>query len=196
MPNPILIIRWLALLSVLFWFIVYWQGGRKALIDIQNSLRAENTRLDAVLMITMLLASLAAVGNSLLVSLGLVTTSENWMSALAGFLLVITGIAGTFYCRQSLGRFWTAETTLRSGHQVVDQGPYGIVRHPIYTFAILMYLGMGGVFPTWLGLLSAIVIAAAYACKAWDEDRYLTQSLAGYPEYRQRVRYRLVPGIW
>jgi len=108
----------------------------------------------------------------------------------------VIGIVGMFYCRHYLGRFWTAETTLMSGHQVVNRGPYGVVRHPIYSFAIAMYVGVGIVFPVWWNLLLVSAIAGAYALKAREEDRFLEEKLEGYREYKERVRYRIIPWVW
>jgi protein-S-isoprenylcysteine O-methyltransferase Ste14 len=118
-----------------------------------------------------------------------------WLTALGCFLTIL-GIVGTFYCRHQLGRFSTAETTLKKEHQVMDQGIYGIVRHPLYSFAIILYLGLGLVFATWWNLLCAAGVALAYLLKAKNDEIFLEQNLASYAAYKKRVRYRLIPGIW
>ncbi len=199
--NPIsgaLLFRWIALIAVLFWLVVYWQGGKKALVDIRESIRSKNSRLDAALLIILTLCAIGIIGTGVLVNLGLaeITFSPNLMITLAGTTFTISGIAGMFYCRHYLGRFWTAETNLSQGHRIIDTGPYHFVRHPIYTFAILMYIGLGLVFPSLWAAFLAGVIVVAYVLKAKDEDHYLEQNLPGYQEYKRRVRYRLIPGVW
>ena len=131
-------------------------------------------------------------------TLGLVPLElpRRWVVVAGGWLLSVIGIVGMFYCRHYLGRFWTAETTLMDGHQVVDTGPYGVVRHPIYSFAIVMYVGVGIVFPVWWNLLLVLGIVGAYALKAQEEDGFLEEKLEGYRGYKERVRYRIIPWVW
>ncbi len=82
------------------------------------------------------------------------------------------------------------------GHRVVDQGPYGVVRHPGYVG--LAAWSLSGPFL----LLSVWGLAVAAASVAWIvlrtalEDAFLRRELDGYADYARRVRYRLVPGIW
>jgi protein-S-isoprenylcysteine O-methyltransferase Ste14 len=195
---PIALLRWFTLSSVLLWYAIYWQGGRKAIEDIQKSVKAGKSRLDTLVMVALLLLSGWVTLNGLTVCLGKqsVMLLQHGAIVWGGSLLTAMGILGMFYCRHYLGRFWTAETTLRPDHQVVDEGPYGVVRHPIYTFAILLYSGLGLVFPLPANLLAIVLILVAYAIKAWEEDTFLEQELTGYGTYRQHVRYRLFPGLW
>ena len=191
-------LRWLTLLGILFWFVAYWQGGRKVVSDIQKSAGVEDSRLDTYLMVSIVLSSVVVMGTGVLVTLGLVPLElpRRWVVVAGGWLLSVIGIVGMFYCRHYLGRFWTAETTLMDGHQVVDTGPYGVVRHPIYSFAIVMYVGVGIVFPVWWNLLLVLGIVGAYALKAQEEDGFLEEELEGYREYKERVQYRIIPWVW
>jgi protein-S-isoprenylcysteine O-methyltransferase Ste14 len=111
-------------------------------------------------------------------------------------LLTSLGIWGTGYCRKVLGRAWTARTQSDPGQELVDIGPYGVVRHPIYAFAILMYAGLGLAFPVWWIALAALLVVAGYILKTWDEDTYLCKHLPGYAAYARRVPSRLIPGLW
>ncbi|HEX2998449.1 MAG TPA: isoprenylcysteine carboxylmethyltransferase family protein, partial [Anaerolineales bacterium] len=143
--GTIAILRWISLAGIVFWLIVYWQGGKKVMTDIKESIRARNSRLDPVLLIIISLCSFVIIVLAFLTNFGLLKAffPQSLAATFAGTLLTILGIAGMFYCRHYLGRFWTAETNLNKNHQIVDTGPYHFVRHPIYTFAILMYLGLG-----------------------------------------------------
>ncbi len=82
------------------------------------------------------------------------------------------------------------------GHQVVTAGPYRYVRHPMYVGVILAFLSL----PLALGSLWALVpgatCAALFVIRTALEDRTLLQKLPGYREYAERVRYRLIPGVW
>ena len=80
--------------------------------------------------------------------------------------------------------------------RVVSTGPYAIVRHPMYLGATLLLLAT----PFALGSAWAIIFAVlAVGCLVWrllEEERYLSQHLPGYDDYRQSTRYRLIPFIW
>jgi len=79
----------------------------------------------------------------------------------------------------------------------VTDGPYRLVRHPSYTGPILVFVGIGLVLGTWVGLLLSIVLpVAAYVWRISVEERMLVAGLGStYERYRERT-WRLVPGIW
>lgn len=78
----------------------------------------------------------------------------------------------------------------------MSTGVYGIVRHPMYLGALLMFVGA----PLLTGAASALVVAlllvVVLVVRIRGEEKLLAEKLPGYDEYRRRVRYRLVPGIW
>lgn len=85
---------------------------------------------------------------------------------------------------------------VQEGQRVIDTGLYGMVRHPMYSATLLLFLSI----PLILGSLHAFVIFLAYpfliARRIKSEEAFLTQELAGYPAYLQKVRYRLIPFLW
>ena len=105
-------------------------------------------------------------------------------------------MVGTFYCRSYLGRLWAADTTLQEGHTVISTGPYALVRHPIYTSSLTMYLGTTLAFLTWWTVLVFFVHLVATDIYTQVEDEFLANELAGYNEYRKKVLYRLIPFIF
>ncbi len=82
------------------------------------------------------------------------------------------------------------------GHHLVTNGPYRFVRHPGYAGMLLAFLGLGPALGSWWALLPSIPLAFLIIHRARLEDRYLHAHLAGYPEYADRVRYRVLPGGW
>jgi protein-S-isoprenylcysteine O-methyltransferase Ste14 len=82
------------------------------------------------------------------------------------------------------------------GQHVIDTGPYALVRHPMYSGAILYLLGMPLLLGSWLGLLALPLIVAALTIRIFIEEAALKKGIAGYNAYMARVRYRLVPGVW
>lgn len=85
---------------------------------------------------------------------------------------------------------------VQEGQTVVDTGLYGIVRHPMYAVTLLLFLSM----PLVLGSLISFVIFLAYpliiAKRIKNEEQVLEAGLPGYREYKQKVKYRMIPFIW
>ena len=82
------------------------------------------------------------------------------------------------------------------GHRVVTTGPYALVRHPMYAGALLLFVGVPLLLGSWYGLAAALVMIALLVARIVMEERTLTNELPGYREYAERVRWRLIPGIW
>jgi protein-S-isoprenylcysteine O-methyltransferase Ste14 len=80
--------------------------------------------------------------------------------------------------------------------RVVDSGPYAFIRHPIYTASIVVHVGTALVLGSGIGLALVVVLAGLLGVRAVLEERLLCAGLDGYADYRARVRWRLVPGIW
>ena len=85
---------------------------------------------------------------------------------------------------------------VQEGQKVIDTGLYGIVRHPMYSVTLLLFLSM----PLVLGSIYSFVIFLAYpfiiAKRIKHEEKFLERELNGYTEYKQKVKYRLIPFIW
>ena len=85
---------------------------------------------------------------------------------------------------------------VQENQKVIDTGLYGIVRHPMYSATLLLFLSM----PIVLGSVYAFLIFLAYpfiiAKRIKHEEEFLEKELNGYREYKQRVKYRLIPFVW
>ncbi len=82
------------------------------------------------------------------------------------------------------------------GHQVIDTGPYGWVRHPGYTTFLLILPSMALSLSSWSALGPMLLGVAVVVRRTAREDAFLHQQLPGYPAYAQSVRFRLVPGLY
>ena len=82
------------------------------------------------------------------------------------------------------------------GQKVVSTGLYGIIRHPMYTATIGMFLAMPLVMGSWWAFLVMVPYILAIVARIKDEEMLLRKELDGYQEYKENVRWRLVPYIW
>jgi protein-S-isoprenylcysteine O-methyltransferase Ste14 len=81
-------------------------------------------------------------------------------------------------------------------HAVVRDGAYRVVRHPMYLGIILLFCGLPLVLASWYSYVPSVAIMGLFVYRTRREDQMLREGLAGYSQYAQEVRYRLVPGIW
>ena len=79
---------------------------------------------------------------------------------------------------------------------VVDTGLYGIVRHPMYTATVLLFLSMPLVLNSLISFIIMLVYIPIIVKRIKNEEEVLEQELKGYKEYKQKVKYRLIPFIW
>ena len=85
---------------------------------------------------------------------------------------------------------------VEEGQTVVDTGLYGIVRHPMYAVTILLFLVIPLILGSWYGLIAFAFYPAIIIVRLKDEEALLTKELPGYAEYKQKVKYRIIPFIW
>ena len=85
---------------------------------------------------------------------------------------------------------------VNEGQKVISTGPYGVVRHPMYSGALLMLLFTPLALGSFWGLLAFPPLLALIFVRLLEEEKFLARKLSGYSEYCQRVRYRLVPFLW
>jgi protein-S-isoprenylcysteine O-methyltransferase Ste14 len=82
------------------------------------------------------------------------------------------------------------------GQKVIQSGPYRFVRHPMYLGATLMYIASPLALGSYWAIIPALFIIPIFIARIINEEKVLTEELEGYSEYKQKTRYRLIPGIW
>ena len=85
---------------------------------------------------------------------------------------------------------------VQQGQTVVSTGLYGIVRHPMYLATLLMFLPMPLILGSLWGVLVFLPYPAMIVVRLLNEEKLLTRELAGYAEYKKKVKYKLVPFVW
>jgi protein-S-isoprenylcysteine O-methyltransferase Ste14 len=114
---------------------------------------------------------------------------------ITGDVLVLAGLVLTQVVIIQ-NNYAAATITVEKDQPVVSTGLYGLVRHPMYVGALVMMVGMPLALASYWGLLTVIPGFFVFAARITDEETALRAELDGYAEYTDKVRYRLVPGVW
>jgi len=116
---------------------------------------------------------------------------------IAGGILLLP--AGFFFFRAFTDNPYLSQLVriqAERGQRVVDTGVYGVVRHPMYLGAGLMFLGSPLLLGSLAGLLVGLGVILLLVVRIFGEEELLVHDLDGYRAYRQKVRYRLLPRLW
>jgi protein-S-isoprenylcysteine O-methyltransferase Ste14 len=119
-----------------------------------------------------------------------------WVKAAGGVLLL--GAAFFLFRAFSDNTFLSPLVRIQTERrqQVVSTGVYAVVRHPMYLGASLMFVGGPLLEGSWWGQLAGVALVLLLARRIRGEEELLARELEGYEAYRQKVRYRLLPGVW
>ncbi len=117
-----------------------------------------------------------------------------WVVIVAAVVLLISYALYAEVMRENAYLSRTIE--VQEGQTVVDTGLYGIVRHPMYAVTVWLFLSIPLVLGSWWSFLCFLPYVAVIVIRIRNEERVLEAGLAGYTEYKKRVRYRLLPLIW
>jgi protein-S-isoprenylcysteine O-methyltransferase Ste14 len=120
-----------------------------------------------------------------------------WWVCGVGYALFLAGM-GIVTWAEAVNKFFEVTVRIQTerGQTVIDTGPYAMVRHPGYVGGILFCLGIALCLGSLWALLPAGLASALLILRTRWEDQTLQAELAGYKEYTQRVRHRLIPGVW
>ncbi len=118
----------------------------------------------------------------------------SWVVAAASMLFLV---AYALYAEVMRENAYLSRTIkVEEGQTVVDTGLYGIVRHPMYAMTILLFLMIPLVLGSWYAAVAFAFYPAIIIVRLKDEEELLTKELPGYAEYKQKVKYRIIPFIW
>jgi protein-S-isoprenylcysteine O-methyltransferase Ste14 len=118
-----------------------------------------------------------------------------WIASVAGDCLVAAGFFIVYRVFKE-NSFTSGVIEVGEGQEVVSTGLYAVVRHPMYAGALILLAGAPVALGSWWGLLMILPMLVVLMWRLTDEERFLVKNLPGYAEYRNKVRFRLVPMIW
>ena len=117
-----------------------------------------------------------------------------WVVAAASVLFLVAYVLYAEVMRENA--YLSRTIKVEEGQTVVDTGLYGIVRHPMYAVTILLFLMIPLVLGSWYAAVAFAFYPAIIIVRLKDEEDLLTKELPGYAEYKQKVKYRIIPFIW
>jgi protein-S-isoprenylcysteine O-methyltransferase Ste14 len=101
-----------------------------------------------------------------------------------------------FYLVSKVNTFAAANIRVEEGQTVIATGMYGLVRHPMYFGALFLFIGTPLALGSWWTLFLLFVLVPILVVRILNEEKVLERDLSGYPDYRAKVRTRLVPFVW
>ena len=119
------------------------------------------------------------------------TETVGWMAG----ILCIAGLLFCLWARAALGRNWSGTITLKEGHELIERGPYRLVRHPIYTGLLVMFLATAIKFGYLSGIVAMLLAFVSFWIKLSDEEKLMLQQFPDqYRSYQERVK-RIIPFV-
>jgi protein-S-isoprenylcysteine O-methyltransferase Ste14 len=118
-----------------------------------------------------------------------------WYISILGDILVVASFS-VFYLVSKVNTYAAATVRVEEGQKVVSTGIYGLVRHPMYSGALFLIIGTPLALGSWWALLLVPLFVIILYFRIVNEEKVLLRDLEGYEEYRQKVRHRLIPGLF
>ena len=122
-------------------------------------------------------------------------SSVPWYISVVGDALVIVSFY-VFYLVSKVNTYAAANVRVEEGQKVISIGVYGLVRHPMYFGALFLVVGTPLALGSWWTLLLIPLFLPILYFRIANEEKVLLRDLQGYEEYRNKVRYRLIPYVW
>ena len=117
-----------------------------------------------------------------------------WLS-IAGDILIIVSMWAVYRVFKE-NSYGSTAVEISKDQKVISTGPYAIVRNPMYSCAILYFPGVTLALGSYWGLIPCVLIALGFVVRLLDEEKMLAKDLQGYVEYKNKVKYHLVPFVW
>ena len=190
-PNAWIFIA-LIFVPMIFLGIVLFIKSPELLQKRLNSKEKENTQKSVVF-----LSSIMFLGMFIVSSLDFrfnLSVVPTWCVILASVILLLS--YGMYAEVMRENAFLSRTVEVQENQKVIDSGLYGIVRHPMYTATILLFLSIPVVLGSWYALIFVCGFPVLIVTRIINEEKVLEQGLEGYIEYKQKVRYRLIPLVW
>jgi protein-S-isoprenylcysteine O-methyltransferase Ste14 len=185
------LVPWLFPVLWLLWGVYWWAQSR----GVKANVWAESAPSRLLHVVPLVFAALLLMLDLPLLGLNVRILPRSMATFWLGFILAVAGLLFTVWARRHLARNWSGDVTIKEGHELITSGPYGWVRHPIYTGLLLGFVGSAAAVGEWRGLVALIVVGLALWRKLRMEERGMRQLFGErYVAYEERVS-ALIPFI-
>ncbi len=123
------------------------------------------------------------------------TFDSNLITRIIGVVITLLGVIGYIVSLLFLWRNWSISASIKIGHKLVKNGPYRLVRHPMYFSMTLIVLGSGLLIANYIMLLFTPIVAYVYYIRAVKEEELLREEFPEYKQYSRETRM-LIPGVF
>jgi len=117
-----------------------------------------------------------------------------WLVILATGIMVVGYFM--FFTVMKQNSYASRVIEIQEGQKLIDTGLYGLVRHPMYLSATIMYVAMPLILGSYWSLIPVLFLPLLLAIRILNEEKVLKNNLPGYEQYMQKIKYRLIPFIW
>lgn len=176
---------------LVFGILLFWKAPEL----LKKRLNTKETQTDQVLVIV--LSSVLFLAAFILAGLDFRfgwTTVPQWLTITAAVLMLLS--YGMYMEVMRENAYLSRTVEIQEGQKVIDTGLYGIVRHPMYTATIVLFLSMPLVLGSWISFVVLLLYPAVILLRIRGEEALLEAELTGYSAYKKKVKYRLFPFIW
>ena len=185
MPLALHPITWPFIVFLVFWAVT-WRSTKKT-AERESYLRWFSYWVSAAIAVYLLLAPFNAPALNILLIPGSFALHS------LGFLVEVIGLCIAIWARITLGRNWSANVTFKEKHELITKGPYRLVRHPIYTGMLIMFLGAAVYLGMFAGFIGLLFLFLSFWIKSRQEERLMAKHFPKeYGNYKRTTK-ALIP---
>jgi protein-S-isoprenylcysteine O-methyltransferase Ste14 len=181
------------LIIPMFFVLAYFMKRDPALLERRMKMREERKEQRRIIQASGLTFVLAYILPGFDIRYGW-SNMPAWVSIAAGVVLFLSYML--VFRTMQVNSFLSRVIEVAENQKVIDTDVYGIVRHPMYVGMVVLYVISPVVLGSWWAVIPALVIIPVIVFRILDEEKALEQELPGYVEYKQKVKYRLIPFVW
>lgn len=181
------------LIIPMFFVLAYFMKHDPALLERRMKMREERKEQRKIIQASGLTFVLAYILPGFDIRYGW-SNMPAWVSIAAGVVLFLSYML--VFRTMQVNSFLSRVIEVAENQKVIDTDVYGIVRHPMYVGMTLLYAISPIVLGSWWAVIPALAIVPVIVFRILDEEKALEQDLPGYVEYKQKVKYRLIPFVW
>ncbi len=181
------------LITPMFFVIAYFMKKDPDLLERRMRMRERRTEQRKIINLSVLFFVLAYILPGFDIRFGW-SKMPAWVSIVAAVVMFLSYLI--VFRTMQVNSFLSRVIEVAENQKVIDTDVYGIVRHPMYVGMTVLYVVSPIVLGSWWAVIPALVIIPVIVFRILDEEKALEKELPGYMEYKQKVKYRLIPFVW